>query len=646
MEEERKQQAGNSINKYKNLSKNINKVGKGMNKVGDFMSKSNSAGLQNFGSKLSNTGSNLQNFSSKMNTPFQSASSLGSTGATTGATVGETAGTLGSAGATTGTMAGAEGGALASGAGTAGASSAVGAGASTGAGASGAMGATPIGAIVMAIKSIYDKNTKKMHKNEEKILEQGQKDLQTYDDTGAKALEIANGEQNTEEQQDPTQPQPTELLGQDQTNIPTEQLTDLNGQSETANNENIIGNILGKFKGGNDGQFMGASADISQSELPTDIQQVQPPENYPRDLGQFQQSLKDVGWDEQTITNAMNGLNSGNKEMADYINSYNQYANDGQQIRLPQTPEEIALARQGLFNTPQETNQGNATQTDDQRSIIQKIMSGANDFSKGFKENRDTKFSADNLKADPTKDKMQRTGEAIGSLYRMLGNPAVQGLVATGLSKAQGNGIVDSILTGYKQAQNRSKSNYYQDLLNKYSDSNRPYNPFETYTNDDYKNQADVALKEALNKFNMNLNQDKFDETVRKNDAYIENLANNYKLNQEKVEIARQNANNNSRRTDAYIRNSEDQIKNRNKKIGEKLEQLASKSEMGKRLSYYYQALEHNKQHPEDGYDINAMTADFIKDFNQDPQKLIYNMKQYNEKEDDFNIMNWLNDDD
>lgn len=194
-------------------------------------------------------------------------------------------------------------------------------------------------------------------------------------------------------------------------------------------------------------------------------------------IADYQDYLRQNGYSDDVINGVSQGLNYGNKDIANWIDQYNNGA-DGLKnpIRIPKTQEEIELARNGQFNSPlpitqnqqnfvQPTIEEQNSNTDVKNSILAKFARGIADFTKGFEENRDNAFSSNNLLPDDNKGKMQRTGEAFGTIARMLNKPAVQGLVSGGLTAALSNDPMAGLSTGYKFAKDRQKSNMYQNEL-------------------------------------------------------------------------------------------------------------------------------------------------------------------------------------
>lgn len=383
----------------------------------------------------------------------------GAAGATTGAATGAatTAGTAGATGAATGTAAGTAGG-------TAAGSTAAG-GAAAGGGAAGAAAAGGLAAL--AVMALMGNNRKRAKKSGQALMGMTNDIVKQGQDSAL---------QDTQANTAALQEQAAQALQQ--------------------------------------GTMTGAAAPIENN-------------NFPTTKDQFTQSLKNVGWDDLTINSALNGLNLGNKEMSDYINAYNQTAADGQAITIPQTDEEIAAAR-ALANGQQ---QGQVQTTENvKQGILDKFINGITDFSRGYNENRNTAFNPNNLaqkqfqetvtkpnqiladyqqsllnkgydnnivnavaqgknsgnkeiadwiSKNPDafqpqtetkyydKSKMGRLGEAFGTVGRAVQTPAVQALIAGGLSTALTGNPLYGLGMAQKFGNARAMSNIYQDVLAK-----------------------------------------------------------------------------------------------------------------------------------------------------------------------------------
>lgn len=141
-----------------------------------------------------------------------------------------------------------------------------------------------------------------------------------------------------------------------------------------------------------------------------------------------------------------------------------------------QEPDAFTNIEAGVNNVPQTTLVDNSTIADniasqapveDKKSgILAKLTDMAGDFKEGFNENVSEGFSPENLRADKAKSIMNRVGELAGTGVRTLGKPGVQGLIAGGISRAQGNDWGNAIATGVDYAQKRQVADHYYKALN------------------------------------------------------------------------------------------------------------------------------------------------------------------------------------
>ena len=213
---------------------------------------------------------------------------------------------------------------------------------------------------------------------------------------------------------------------------------------DVVNNSNIQGTMTG-----------GASNVFNGNVQPNPIQDP---------ISLYQDSLRQQGFNDDVVNGVRQGLNSGNKEIDQWIKQYNNGAGRENPINIPQTEEQIALARQGQFNLPaQEAQVEKLPDT----SLINRFANGLADFQKGFQENRNTGFAPKNLQTNPDKSGMQRFGEFMGTTNRVLNNPAAQALVAAGATALSGGGIGDAINSAYKYGTQRAMSDVYRNVLAK-----------------------------------------------------------------------------------------------------------------------------------------------------------------------------------
>ena len=229
----------------------------------------------------------------------------------------------------------------------------------------------------------------------------------------------------------------------------------------------------------------------------------------------YQDSLRQQGFNDDVVNGVRQGLNSGHKEIDQWIQQYNNGAGRENPINIPQTEEQIALARQGKFNLPaQEANIEKVPDT----SLINKFANGLADFQKGYQENRNTGFAPKNLQSNLDKGGMQRFGEFMGTTNRVLNNPAAQALVAAGATALSGGGIGDAINSAYKYGTQRAMSDVYRNVLAKYG-INVPETVLGNVTNKDMDAFSAMKNAEALNNYRLGIldNKDKQIEINQKN---------------------------------------------------------------------------------------------------------------------------------
>lgn len=443
LEKQQNQATGNdsSLSKIKQLTNKANSFGSGVSSTGNFLQENvNNELASKLGSSMTNFGNNITNGATAVNNVLNAPSnyfkgfanralSKGLSGVGTslakipgvvgkiGASMaGAGAGTAAGAGAATGAATGASaaGAGAAAGAGTAAAGTgaaasgaAAGGAAAGGSAASGAAAAGPIGALVaLGIMAAAGTNRKRAKKGGEQLL-------------------------NTTNQM---------ATNRQKNNLETTQQTS-EALQQAAQQNLISGTMTG-----------GAAA-------------VQPAESNP--ITEYQDYLRQNGYSDEIVNGVPQGLNGGNKDIADWITQYNNgAAGQANPIRIPQTPEEIEAAKAGNFTNSMQIGGIDKTQTA-KDTILSKFANGLGDFAKGYKENRTTAFDANNLMPDDSKGKMTRFGEAAGTMARVLQNPALQGLVAGGLSTALTGNPLYGLGQGYKFANQRATNNLYQDTLAK-----------------------------------------------------------------------------------------------------------------------------------------------------------------------------------
>lgn len=418
IEEQAKQKRQNLLGNTKSYAKKIKNYGKGFSSIGDSIKNNiNNEVAQKLGATMSNIGGTLQNgantVTGALNKPVNYFKGFAGNGLQNiGANLAANEGLAGTLGGGISKVGAALAGETAASTGAAGAGMAAGAGATaggTGAAGAGAAGG-PIGALLalgaMALTGAHrhaaKKSGRKLRHQTTQMAEQGNADSDQ---------QLAQIQQNT-----------AALQEQAQQNLN-------NGFIKT---QDVDGNMV----------------------------------NFPTTKEAFALALKNNGWDNYGVNSALNGLNRGNKEMSDYINYYNTVAQDGQQIAIPKTEEEIARARalvDGQVVDSQPVSEENQAEQVKQ-GLLNKFISGISDLSKGYEENRNTAFSPSNLEA-ANKSKMTRIGEAAGTLGRMVQKPGVQALIAGGLSTALTGNPLYGIGMATKYGGQRAMNNIYQKAL-------------------------------------------------------------------------------------------------------------------------------------------------------------------------------------
>lgn len=534
------QEQGNSLDKLKSYSSNINKWGNNLSTVGNTLKDNvNSEVAQKLGTSMSNLGSKLTSGTNVVSNTLEAPSNIykgfanrtvgtglqslgkslaGQSGAlgTIGNVLSNTGATMTGAGIGAGTTAATTGTAVGSGAAAAGtgATAAGGAAAGTGAAAggsaaSGAAAAGPIGALVaLGVMAATGANRKRAKKSGQALLEATNKMAEA-------------GNQDSEQR----------LL-------------------ETQQNTQLLQNMANQSL--KNGVITGGAANIQNPDGSI--------EAFPTTKDAFSASLKNVGWDNNTINSALNGLNLGNKEMSDYINAYNETAENGQKILIPQTPEEITNARM-LASGINPTQQGEIQTTQQiKQGVLNKLVNGIADFAAGYQENNNNGFSPENLLSNkftitkevpntklqdyqqnlinsgkytpeqvqavankknsgykeindwikenpdaynPTttettyrdKSKMGRLGEAVGTISRIAKNPAMQALVAGGISTALTGNPLYGAGMAYKFGNQRQMNNIYQQSLQEQGINVDP-GIFGSITNTDFNTLMNPKYKQ------------------------------------------------------------------------------------------------------------------------------------------------------
>ena len=113
--------------------------------------------------------------------------------------------------------------------------------------------------------------------------------------------------------------------------------------------------------------------------------------------------------------------------------------------------------------TPNFNNQINEEQV--KQGVLNNIANGFDDFLAGYKENKENAYTPNNLATDSSKGFMQRMGEGMGTLARIIKNPVAQGIVAGGLSTILTGNPLYGLGMAYKFTNNKKNSDLYRNIL-------------------------------------------------------------------------------------------------------------------------------------------------------------------------------------
>lgn len=300
------------------------------------------------------------------------------------------------------------------------------------------------------------------------------------------------------------------------------------------------------------------------------------------DIQAYQQYLRDNGYSNEVVNGVSQGLNSGNKEIADWIAQYNKRAGTTP-IKIPQTETEIALAKKGEFNIPQSVSENiivskadNAPKEEHSKTIIDKIANGLGNFSKGYEENKNNAFKPENMYSDSSKGLMNRLGEGAGTIARTLNKPATQALISGLTTAALGGDALAAIGNAYKVGKMKSTSNLYQEAL-KRNGVDVDVNPIGYLSREDmntlmipkYKDAANnIALAKIKEQQNYrDLLMQHYNDKLNENREYHEALIkNNSDRLEETIRHNKEMMNYYGRKLDEQIRNNKENtnIKNKN----------------------------------------------------------------------------------
>ena len=339
----------------------------------------------------------------------------------------------------------------------------------------------------------------------------------------------------------------------------------------------------------------------------------------------YQNYLRDNGFDEATVNGVAQGLNSGNEDISAWINQYNESA-DGKlnPINIPQTEEEIGLARQGLFNKP--LLQGSVGLAPRQGGLLRNLQ-------EGFNENLHTPISLDNFGQGP-KPLAKRIGEGIGTVARVADSPLGRGLAVAGLVGLSGGSGAEALGYGLQTAvnnqQHRLNDTLYRNALESQGVdvSNLP----KGYLGDTaYKNLALNTYRTQKLQTQQNIANAK-DNTTRAKmiiNAYNNNIMTEdeaiAELQKYGVSVNDLDVSNSTKRTNTYVNESQSRIANNYSSASYKdWLRNGGRKGRGNDTAHYEDLAEFQEiLSGGDASKIQYARNAYIKKYGKDPQKLI-----------------------
>lgn len=334
-------------------------------------------------------------------------------------------------------------------------------------------------------------------------------------------------------------------------------------------------------------------------------------------------------YSEDVINGVSQGLNSGYPEISNWINDYN--ASDMGQIspiNIPKTDEEIALARQGNFNVPKlQGGVGSGEINEEEKNgIINSIINGVTDFSKGFNENRANAFAPQNLTPDENKGFMTRAGEAAGTLARTVQRPGVQGLIAGTLGGALTGNPLYGVGLGYNMANARQMSDIREKALRD-EGINVDAGTFGNITSQDMETLLKPKYKQIENEisrnkiledliYHQNLND------IRANELESLNNYRNQQIGLEKERLLNQRTQDASQKAyrDKMLQLRREELNNKTKEVKSKPKEDNGKTrEFNKDLATFYKMMD-DPDYPEE--ERNKAKYIMIEEYGINPEEL------------------------
>lgn len=426
----------NSFGNYNNKLNSIDKIGKNVSSVGKLTKQVNNPTVQKFGTSISNVGNNISNganiFKGVASKPFDfMGDNIGSliNGGT--ATAGSTGGAVGSVGTGTGATAGTATGASTGAATTGGATAAGSTTASGAAGSSAAAGGTAAsgsaagsalagGIAALAVMALMGNNRKRAKKAGNQLLDMTN-NLATNGN--------AESEQNL-----------------------------ANLQQQNKNLQQVANNSLSQ------GILTGGAAPIQNNYIQENAPSLGYEGSATQELVENRPQVGEINAQKESLISKLaNGL-------GDFQLGYKENRNNGfspENITSNQFAITKEMPNTQLQNYQQELANSGKYTPEQIQAIADRKNSGYKEIDQWIKENPQAFNPTTTETTYKDKSKMGRFGEAVGTIGRIVQNPATQAIVAGGLSTALTGNPLYGLGMAYKFGNGRAMSDIYKNELAK-----------------------------------------------------------------------------------------------------------------------------------------------------------------------------------
>lgn len=263
-------------------------------------------------------------------------------------------------------------------------------------------------------------------------------------------------------------------------------------------------------------------------------QQPVDPSTMPSTINGYQKYMEDQGYSPEAVTGVSQGLNYGDKNVANWIDNYNQN-NPDDIIAKPTNESEVDLARAGELNK------------DSFGDVVSDIMG---QVKQGYTNGADYK------EINPyDKTGWNRVGRAAGIVESILANPYVQGTVAgIAYGKDKGDALY-GLGQGWNWAQNKAKSDTYAKAMGM-----RP-SVLGGVSTDDYKAKATIENAIArTNAYASNVN-DQIENRYYKRQMDEKNFEHKKEIDNKKLSIAAKQLGISEEKLKELIRMNDNKIK-------------------------------------------------------------------------------------